>query len=447
MKRTILSLFLLAAALFTLTACNQNEGEETTEERITPVETARVEQGDFIIDRKIAGRAAPGESSPVLPSIPGELVTLNVAKGDRIEKGQTVGVVNPGDQGNQVELQEVSVRQAEAQLENAQTQYDQAVEGVNMAEEQLELIRESAGTQSTQTALEEQVNSAQQLADEAKKLADKGSVPQSIYEQAKSRADQAQKQFNQTLDQAGATASAQASQAEAQAEAQLKQAKQAVTQAEQAVEQAQLGLEQAQIQLDAARTQTENEAIIAPRTGEVTTLEASEGDDVTNQQPFATITSLNPMTIVASVTSNQLSLFEKGEELEVEIEGETFTSTIDYVPSIPDDTNLYPVEATISNDEENIKPGMMASFVLPETAVEGALIVPTDAITEQSGQSFVYRINGDTVKRVDIEVVESQTDRSAIEGDLSVDEEVVTSGQLTLEDGAKIEVMEKEEDE
>ncbi|WP_245807661.1 efflux RND transporter periplasmic adaptor subunit [Halobacillus massiliensis] len=450
MRRTMFSLLLLAAVLITLTACSQDEGEETTEERITPVETAQVEQGDFVIDRKITGRAAPGESSPVVPSAPGELVTLNVAKGDRIEKGQTVGVVDPGDQGNQVELQEVAVRQAESQLESAQTQYNQAVEGVEMAEEQLELIRETAGAGGNvpTQAFQQQADDARELANEAEELVNEGTIPESMYQQAKSRADQAGQFINQTLDQVSGSAQGQASQAEAEAEVRLEQAKQAEAQSEQALEQAQLGLEQAQVQLEAARSQTENEAVAAPRTGVVTTLEASEGDNVTNQQPFATITSLNPMTIVASVTSDQLSLFQVGEELEVEIKSlnETFTSTIDYVPSIPDDTNLYPVEATVSNDEENIKPGMMASFIMPETSVEDALIVPTDAVSEQSGQSFIYRLNGDQVERVDVEVVEAQSDRSAVEGDLEAEDVVVTSGQLTLEDGAKVEVMEEEDD-
>ncbi|MCP3027606.1 efflux RND transporter periplasmic adaptor subunit [Halobacillus sp. A5] len=443
MKRTILSLLLITAT--TLTACSSNS-DDTQEERTTPVEVAEVTQEDFTIERKIAGRAATDEGTPVTPSIAGELVTLNVAKGDRIEEGETVGVVSPADQGSQVELQEVAVEQAQSQLDDARTQYDQAVEGVDTAEEQVDLAREASGAEAEQTTEQarQQYESAQQIADETKKLADEGTVPESIYEQSQERADQAESQLNQASDQGGMTSSA-----AAEAEAQVEQAEQAVSQAESAVEQAELGLEQAQIQLDDAREQSENEAVIADETGEVASVEASEGDQVSNQQPFATIISLNPITITASITDEQLSLFNEDEEIDIEIPtiDETVTATIDYVPSVPDDTNLYPVEAAVDNAEENIKPGMMASFLLPENVVEDALIVPADAVVEQSGESYIYLLNadGDEVERVDIEIEESQSDRTAITGDISAGDTVVTNGQLTLDDGAQVEVM-KEDD-
>ncbi|WP_101842408.1 efflux RND transporter periplasmic adaptor subunit [Halobacillus sp. Marseille-P3879] len=445
MKRTILSLLLITTA--TLTACNNNDNSEP-EERTTPVETAEVTQEDFTIERKIAGRAAADDGTPVTPSIAGELVTLNVAKGDRIEEGETVGVVSPADQGSQVELQEIAVRQAQSQLDDARTQYDQAVEGVETAEEQVELARQASGSETEQTIEQarEQFESAQQIADETKKLADEGSVPESIYEQAQERADQAEAQFNQASDQDKGGMS---SSAVAEAEAQVEQAEQAVSQAESAVEQAELGVEQAQIQLEDAREQSENEAVIASESGEVASVEASEGDQVSNQQPFATIISLNPITLTASITDEQLSLFEEGQELDIEIPtlDETVTATIDYVPSVPDDTNLYPVEATVDNPEENIKPGMMASFLLPENVLEETLIVPSNAVVEQSGESYVYVVSEDEneVERVDIEINESQSDRTAISGDVSPGDMVVTNGQLTLDDGAKIEVM-KEDD-
>lgn len=442
MKRILITLLLIITA--TLTACNSQEDTTPADQRRTPVETAQVQQDNFIIDRKIVGRATTDLPTPVLPSTPGELVTLNVAKGDRVEAGETVGVVDPGDQGNQVELQQVAVRQAQSQLENARTQYDQAVEGVKTAEEQVNIARQgiNAETEQAMEAARDQLESAQLIAKQSKELAEEGTIPQSMYEEAQARADQAQKQFNQTSDQGGISSTA-----VAESEAQVEQAEQAVAETESAVEQAELGLEQAQIQLANAQEQRENEAVIAPKSGEVASVEFSEGDNVSNQQPFATIVRLNPMTITASVTDQQLSLFEKGKELEVEVSTleETVTATIDYVPSVPNDTNLYPVEATVNNDEEAIKPGMMASFLLPETVVEDTLIVPTDAVVQQGTESYVYQLVEDEVERIDIEVVEAQSDRTAIRGDLTSGAEVVTSGQLTLTDGAKVEVM-KEDD-
>ena len=443
MKRLSILVFML----FFVTACMQEEASEEVEERITPVNVESVKKEDFVIERKIVARATSADSSPVISETPGELVTLNVAKGDRIEEGETLAVVSPGGNAeNQIELQQIAVRQAEKQLENAQISEDQAAQGVESAKDQVELAKQASQSEESQTAqaaeaAKQQYEQAQQLADETKKLADEGTIPDALFQQAQNRADQAYAQYQQLQGQ-----QPQSSSAVAQAEAQVDQAQQQLEQARVAVDQAELQVEQANVQLNQAQNQAANEAITAPTTGEVSTLEAGEGDLVTNQQPFATIVSLDPMTITASVTSEQLSLFNKGDELEIELPSleEQVTSTVDYISSVPDDTGLYPVEATVSNSDEKIKPGMMATFLLPENIVEDSLIVPTDSLVEQNDETFVYQVVDEQAVRVDVSILESQTDFTAVSGDLPEGAEVITTGQLTLSDGDKVTIMEED---
>ncbi|KHE68087.1 efflux RND transporter periplasmic adaptor subunit [Halobacillus sp. BBL2006] len=443
MKR--ISMLLLLVVLL-LAACSGDDTDEVKKERVTPVEVEKVVKDDFVIDREIAGRASTADSSPVIARTPGELVTLNVEKGDRVKEGETIGVVDPGNGESQVELQQLAVRQAEKQLENAQITKEQAELGVENAEEQVNLAKDAAQSEKSQSsqaieAAHAQYEQAQQLADQTKKLVDEGSVPEALYQQAQSRADQAKAQYQQLKGQ-----QPQSTSAVAQAEAQLNQAEQQLEQAKVGVDQAELQVEQATVQLNQAKEQTANEAVTAPTSGEVSSLSASEGDFVTNQQPFATVVGLNPMTVTASITAEQLPLFEKGEELEVEIDSinQTVSSTIQYVSSVPDDTGLYPVEATVDNGEEKIKPGMMATFLLPEIVVENTWIVPTDAVVEDANEAYVYHVVDKKAVRVDVEIIESQTDRTAIDGDLPADAQVITTGQLTLSDGGKVTIMKED---
>ncbi|ARI76099.1 efflux RND transporter periplasmic adaptor subunit [Halobacillus mangrovi] len=442
MKRISMLLLLTVS----LAACSGDDSEEVTEERVTPVEIEKAVKDDFIIDREIVGRASTANSSPVTARTPGELVTLNVEKGDRVEEGETIGVVDPGNGENQVELQQLAVRQAEKQLENAQITKEQAALGVENAEKQVNLAKEAAKSEESQTsqaveAAHEQYQQAQQLADQTKKLVDEGAIPEALYQQAQSRADQAKAQYQQLKGQ-----QPQSTSAVAQAEAQLDQAQQQLEQAQVGVDQAELQVEQANVQLNQAKDQTANEAVTAPTSGEISTLNASEGDFVTNQQPFATVVGLNPMTVTASVTADQLSLFEKGEELEVAIDSinQTVPSTIQYVSSVPDDTGLYPVEAQVDNEDEKIKPGMMATILLPEIVVENTWIVPTDAVVEEGNETYIYHVVDEKAVRLDVEVVEAQTDRTAIEADLTGDAQVITTGQLTLSDGGKVTIMKED---
>ncbi len=443
MKRIVTFVFLLVV----LAACSSNDAAEKPKERITPVETSPITKGDFVVQRKIVGRATTADSSPVISKVPGELASVKVSKGDRVKKGATIAVVDPGDGSNQVELQQLAVEQAQKQLENAQIAKKQAQAGIDNAQEQVKLAKQAVQAKASQSsaaakAAKEQYQQAKQLAEQTKKLADKGTVPDVLYQQAKSRADQAYAQYQQLQ---GGQASG-GSSSVAQAEAQVDAAQQQLDQADVGVEQAKLQVEQAQVQLDSAKDQTSNQVITAPSSGEVSSLTASKGDYVTNQQPFATIVGLNPMTVTASLTPEQLNLFKKGKKMKVDIDTlkDPLQSEVTYVSSVPDDTGLYPVEATVDNKDEKVKPGMMATFLLPETVVENTIIVPTDAVIEDGDKPYVYKVVDDKAVKVTVKVEESQTDRTAITGDITTKDQVITSGQLTLTDGGKVSVMKEE---
>ncbi|WP_181346807.1 efflux RND transporter periplasmic adaptor subunit [Thalassobacillus sp. CUG 92003] len=441
------SLSVMILLIAWLSACSEQSDEEDTTARTTPVETALIAKGDFQVDREIIGRAEAGDTSPVIPETPGELVALSVEQGDRVQKGDPIAEVNPGSRGeDQVELQEIAVRQAQSQLENARTTRQQAEKGLKNAQDQVEAAKQAQEAQQSQSeqaqqAAKAQYEEAQELADEAKKLYEAGDIPEILYNQAQSRADQAQAQYQQAKGQGASTESP-----VQQAEAQVASAEEQLNQAENGVEQAELQLEQTRVQLEQAQSQAANNTLTAPTAGEVANVEAGTGDMVSNQQPIATVVSLNPMTITATLTGEQLNLFEKGQDLEVKVEAreENPTATVQYVSSVPNDTGLYPVEATVDNSDETIKPGMMATFLLPEKVVENTLIVPTEAIVQEDNQSYLFQVEEDAVKRVDIEVLSSQSDRSAIEADLPEGAEIVTTGQLTLNDGGKITVIEED---
>lgn len=446
MKKIIQPAIVALLSIGLISGCSNNEEPEEEVERVTPVETAVVEKGDLSIERKIIGRTAPADTSQILPRTPGELVALNVEKGDRVEKGDAIGQVDAQDTQSQVELQENAVQQASKQLENARISRRQAALGVENAKKQVDAAKEAQQARAEQSKGQEQAayqqyEQAKELADQTKKLADEGTIPEVLYEQAKNRADQAYAQYEQAKNQT-APSSAEVEQAEAQVD----QAEEQLAQAEVGVEQAQLQVEQAQVQLNQAREQNSNNTISAPSSGEITSLDAKVGDMVSNQQPIGAIVALNPMTVEATVTSDQLNLFEKGQEIDVAINGvdEPVTSTVDYVASVPNDTGLYPVEATIENEEEAVKPGTMATFLLPETVVSDTFLVPTEAVVEEGGEAYLYEIVDEVAEKVEVTIVEAQSDLTAVEGDLQAGAEIVTTGQLTLSDGAKVSIIKED---
>ncbi|MDL4838879.1 efflux RND transporter periplasmic adaptor subunit [Aquibacillus rhizosphaerae] len=186
--------------------------------------------------------------------------------------------------------------------------------------------------------------------------------------------------------------------------------------------------------------------IEAPADGQITSLDVKEGGMLTGSDPMAMIVDLDTIQIQVNITADNLQLFNDHDEATVTfsaIDLET-TATIDYVSSVAGETGLYAVELSVDNEDTNIKPGMTAMVDLPENVVEDTLLIPTTALVEEGDESFVYVVKDDVAEKIAVTVVESQTNQTAIEGEISEGDTVVTNGQLTLTDGNQVDIMKEE---
>lgn len=451
MKKTfILSLSLIT--LFLISACSQEtQSDNQGEERVTPVETAIVTKGDLQVEKEVIGRAMPDTNIGVVPKANGELIELTIDRGDMVEKGQVIGRVDAGNAQENVELQEIALRQAKSQLKSSQNQRDQAEQSLQDAQERLEQAKIQNEDNSTSSSVNVenariQYEDAQRQVERLKKLYDEGAVSLQEYEQAQVQAEQAKNQLEQAQkSQQTGTSTGQSS---------LQQAKIGVTQAEQqldnaqnSVEQSQLQVEQAQVQLRQARNQAADTTITATAAGEVVQVNAEVGDMVSNQQAIATVVNLNPIKIEASVAAEELPLFEKDKEIPayinpIELDEQ---ASVSYISPVTNDSGLYPVEAVIANSNSQIKPGMMVTLQLPEITVENSILVPTSAVVEENDEAFVFVIEEDRAKKAPVTIVRTQSNITAVKGELSEGDQVVIKGQLTLADGNKVSIMKEDE--
>lgn len=185
--------------------------------------------------------------------------------------------------------------------------------------------------------------------------------------------------------------------------------------------------------------------ITASAAGEITNLEVSEGDMVGTEEPLAVVADLDSMTLTFTVTADVQKLFSTEDTLDVVINDNEFEAEITAVNKMPDDTGLYPVEATIGNEEGDLLPGMVAEMSVPENKIEEAIIVPTEAITRVDDEAFVYVIDDEqAANQTSVTIQESQSDETAIEGEVQDGDEIVVDGQLTLTDGDAVNVVEGE---
>lgn len=193
------------------------------------------------------------------------------------------------------------------------------------------------------------------------------------------------------------------------------------------------------------KTPMGNQQIKAPKAGEVVNFSGSEGDLVSESEPFAMIADMKEMTTNASVTAHVRSLLKKGDKLQATIEDKAFEAEVVLVDKMPDETGLYPIEAKVENKDDYILPGMIATLHIPEERIKQSIILPTEAIVEDSDGAFVYVVKDDRAHQVPIDVTVTQTDQTAIKGEVSAGDEVIINGQLTLTDGSKVNVVKEGE--
>ncbi|WP_163580497.1 efflux RND transporter periplasmic adaptor subunit [Gracilibacillus saliphilus] len=282
-------LFLLMIVIITLVACSENSDEEEKQvERVTPVETGEVTKGDLVMERNFYGRTMPNQTTPVIPSVAGEIEELEVENGDKVEEDDDIATI---------------------------------------------------------------------------------SSPQGKI------------------------------------------------------------------------------TVEAPADGVISQLEAKEGSMVSNQDPLATIIDLEQLTVQLQVPDVQLDLFEKGKEVTLLLqsaEEETHEAEIEYVADAANEAGLFPIDLSFDNETTHYKAGVIATVVLEDTVIEDSLLIPTAALVEDNDDTFVFVVEDDTAKKVEIDVQATQSELTAIQAELNEGDQIITSGQLTLVDGSKISVVEED---
>ncbi|AVR00546.1 efflux transporter periplasmic adaptor subunit [Oceanobacillus iheyensis] len=183
-----------------------------------------------------------------------------------------------------------------------------------------------------------------------------------------------------------------------------------------------------------------NQNIRASRDGEVTQLRAAEGDMVSAEEPFAVIADLAELKLNFTVTSDVVGLLKTGDTHQVEAADKEYEAEISSVDSMPGENGLYPVQATLNNEEKDLLPGVIASMKIPEETVSDAIIVPTEAVNEENEESFVFLVKDNKAERVVVTVLETQSENTAIEGDVSEGDQIIVSGHLGLTDGDQVSV-------
>nr|WP_269448158.1 efflux RND transporter periplasmic adaptor subunit [Lentibacillus sp. JNUCC-1] len=187
------------------------------------------------------------------------------------------------------------------------------------------------------------------------------------------------------------------------------------------------------------------QTIKAPKAGTIINLSANEGDMVSAEEPFAIVADLDEMTAEFGVTSNVLDLIKKDKTYELTFQGETYEADVTEKSVMPNDQGLYTAKVSIENKGNVLLPGMVVQMMVPEKRVKDSVLIPTEALVEESDGAYVYVVSDGKVTKTEIETEEIQSDKTAVKSGLKTGDQVVVTGQTSLADGSEVEVVKEGE--
>lgn len=205
----------------------------------------------------------------------------------------------------------------------------------------------------------------------------------------------------------------------------------------------------AKLQLDVYSTQlrqlTENTQLVSPINGVVTARNYDDGD-MYGGNPVLTIEQLNPVKVLVNISEVYFKKVSNGMPVDIQLdayEDEAFSGKVTIVyPTIDEATHTFPVEVTINNANQKVRPGMFARATV-NFGVKNHVLVPDEALVKQigAGDRYVYVHKGGKVSYNKVELGKHIGNKYEILSGVNPGDEVVVAGQSRLANGKEVEVV------
>ena len=208
------------------------------------------------------------------------------------------------------------------------------------------------------------------------------------------------------------------------------------------LERTQLNIRATQAQIKQLRKQLANTTVTAPFAGIVTQKMVEKGSVVAVGAPIAKITDISTVKLVVDVPEKAINQFHEGQALSVSTDvypNARFAGRVTMIGAKGDAAHNFPVEITVQNGGKNrLRAGMYGSIANNSQLKAQTLAIPRQAIIGSEKKPQVYVVdNGKAVLR-SVAIGSTTNDYYEIINGLKAGDQVVTSGQINLQNGTPV---------
>jgi membrane fusion protein (multidrug efflux system) len=201
---------------------------------------------------------------------------------------------------------------------------------------------------------------------------------------------------------------------------------------------------QAEAALELTKVSLDKAVINAPIRGVVTNVKAKKGEIAAPGVPLLEIVRVDKVKVVAEAPERDVALLEVGSEAQVIIPafpGRVFMGTIEKVGVVATSkTRTFPVEIGLDNKDGTLRPGMLANIRLMRRVMREVVVVPRDAVIDDTeGKSVFVAANG-VAQRRNVEVGSVRGPFAVARSGLRAGDRLIVLGHRQVVDGQKIDV-------
>jgi len=211
---------------------------------------------------------------------------------------------------------------------------------------------------------------------------------------------------------------------------------------------AEAGLAQAKAALAQARAYLREATIYAPFDGVVVQKLAEKGQMAAPGVPLLRIARFSPIFAALEVPEEEAGAVDIGQEAEVRVASlpqKVFKGRIkEIVPEATRGNRSIIAKVELANPQHKLYPGAYVNGAILVRLLPDSLVIPTAAITGETGKPIVYVVENGKASRRAIEIAYTSGDETCITSGVKAGELVVVEGYERLSDGSPVKIVEPE---
>ena len=188
----------------------------------------------------------------------------------------------------------------------------------------------------------------------------------------------------------------------------------------------------AQARLQAAQITVDSRSLIAPFAGTLTEVDIKPGDTVAPGSIAFRLDNLDRLLVDVLVSEVDINNIKVGQPVSLSFDAildKQYNGTVSQVAPVGDILQgvvEFSVTVELTDDDQNVKPGMTAAVNIVVDQIAESLLVPNRAVRLVNGQRVVYILSNNQLQAVDVILgASSDTQSQVIGGDLHPGDQIV----------------------